>query len=104
MYKENKHLHPHPRDALRCIQCPNVDGFEIPKMECILRRYTDCPEYEGIIFENNLTEYDNKIRFQFFHNVCKYSIHGKLAYDVESFSDCDLEPDIESRGKVSQKK
>ena len=55
MYKDNKYLYPHPRDALHCIQCPNVYGFEIPKMEYVLRIYTDYPEYKVIIFENNLT-------------------------------------------------
>ena len=27
IYNNDKHVHPHPKVALRCIQCPPVDGF-----------------------------------------------------------------------------
>ena len=38
VYKNGNYLHPHPRDAVRCITCPDVDCFNIPPMKCILRR------------------------------------------------------------------
>ena len=38
VYKENKHLHAKPRDALKFIQCPNVDGFNVPHLKCILQK------------------------------------------------------------------
>ena len=36
VYKDKNHLHNHPRDALRCIQCQNVDGFNVPRLKCFL--------------------------------------------------------------------
>ena len=66
IYKDNKHLHIHPKDALKCIQCPNVTGFSTPKMECILRTCKDCPKYRHIITEKDLTNIDPKISFHSF--------------------------------------
>ena len=37
IFKDGKHIHPHPKDALQLIQCPPVEGFQVPHMKCILR-------------------------------------------------------------------
>ena len=40
VYKNKTNLHRKPRDALCCIQCPNVDGFSVPHFKFILQEYT----------------------------------------------------------------
>ena len=32
VYPNGVHLHPHPRDSVRCITCPDVEGFKVPPM------------------------------------------------------------------------
>ena len=43
IYKDEKHVHPHPKDTLRLIQCPPVAGFQVPHIKCILRRCRKFP-------------------------------------------------------------
>ena len=46
IYKNDKHLHEKPKDAMKTIMCPNVDGFDLPHMKCTLRICEKCPKYK----------------------------------------------------------
>ena len=76
VYKDEKHVHPHPKDTLRLIQCPPVDGFQIPHMKCILRRCDKCPKFRLFDGERKITDHGPKICFHFFQKVAKCSVHG----------------------------
>ena len=38
VYSNNKHITPHPKQALQCIMFPTTDYFDIPSMKFILKR------------------------------------------------------------------
>ena len=78
VYNNGVHLHPHPRDAVRCITCDHVEGFNIPPMKCILRRCLECPELKPDLSEKSLIERDPYICFNNFVKITKCSIHGQL--------------------------
>ena len=63
VYRNNKHLHEKPMDALQCIQCPPLDGYSVPQMKCILRKCSVCPKYRTIKYEEVLTNLDPMIQF-----------------------------------------
>ena len=76
IFKDGKHIHPHPKDALQLIQCPPIEGFNIPHMQCILRRCPKCPKFRLLDEEKKITDRDPKISFHFFQKIAKCSIHG----------------------------
>ena len=45
LYKDNKLIHEKPRDALKAIQCKEVNGFNVPRLKCILQKCKKCPKY-----------------------------------------------------------
>ena len=71
IYKDGKHVHPHPKYALRLIQCPPVNEFQVPHMNCILRRCSQCPKFRLFDEEKKLTERDAKKIFSFFSENSK---------------------------------
>jgi hypothetical protein len=46
MYPNGAHLHSKPKDALISIMCPNVDGFDVPHLSCVLSKCENCPKYK----------------------------------------------------------
>ena len=88
IYKDEKHVHPHPKDALRLIQCPPVDGFQVPHMKCILRRCNQCPKFRLFDEEKKITDRDPKISFHFFQKIAKCSVHGIIREGSDFCPDC----------------
>ena len=104
VYPNGVHLYPHPRDAVRCITCDNVNGFKVPPMKCILRRCSACPKLKPDLSEQSLTERDPYICFHNFVMITKCSIHGQLKDNIETCDICESNDDIKSRGRISQRK
>ena len=57
------------KDVLCCIQCPNVDGFNVPRLECILQKYKKYPKYPLNKEEGKIDESRPYISFHVFEKV-----------------------------------
>lgn len=53
IYKNGKHLHEKPKDAMKTIMCPNVDGFGLPHMRCTLRICESVQNTKFQLWNNN---------------------------------------------------
>jgi hypothetical protein len=107
VYPNLTHRHPKPRKgALTAIQCPNVEGFDFPKMTCILRACLLCPKYSLLREELLLTQTDTPIDFHFYHKYSKCRIRGILDDGVKSCKLCDVHRTLVNKkpGKFSQQK
>ena len=104
VYNNGIHLHPHPKDALLCIQCPPVDGFQVPHMKCILRRCEKCPKYRMLDEERKITARDTHISFHYFQKVAKCTVHG-ICLDGSNFCPiCKNETSSKKIGTFSNRK
>ena len=83
--------HPHPKDALLCIQCGNVEGFEFPHWRCVLRRCSDCPAYEVMPEEAGEVADDDRIKFHTYESVtsCRSHPEQQLPLRSKSCPKCD---------------
>ena len=54
IFKDEKHIHPHLKDALQLIQCPPVEGFQVPHMKWLLRRCKKCLKFRFFDEEKKL--------------------------------------------------
>ena len=60
----NEALHPKPRDAVRCVQCPPPVEFEdegLSHINCARQKCTHCPQYPRPELEETLGMGDKKI-------------------------------------------
>ena len=97
IYKNNKHIHSHPKEALLTIQCPPVFGFQVPHMKFILRRCKDCAKYRYFDEEKNLNDHDPPISFHFFQKVSKCSLHGIINNNTEFCPKCNNDFNIKKK-------
>ena len=97
VYNNGIHMHPHPKDALLCIQCPPVDGFHVPHMKCILRRCDKCPKFRMLDEERNISDRDTHISFHYFQKIAKCTIHGVCLDGSEFCPHCEHETDKKNR-------
>jgi hypothetical protein len=79
MYPNGAHLHAKPKDALISIMCPNVDGFDVPHLSCILSECENCPKYKYLQEEEALSNHANPIKFHVYQKFAKCTFHGLLA-------------------------
>ena len=104
VYRNNKHLHEKPKDALQCIQCPPLDGFSVPQMKCILRKCSVCPKYRTITYKEGLTNLDPMIQFHTYEPVTRCSIHGPIPTNSNACLKCSNNTNISIKGSISQRK
>jgi hypothetical protein len=106
VYPNLAHRHPKPKDALTAIQCPNVEGFDFPKMTCILRTCRFCPKYSLLREERLLTNADTPIAFHVYHKFSRCRIHGILEDGVKECQLCEARKTSANKkpGKFSQRK
>ena len=88
VYKENEHLHAKPRDALKFIQCPNVDGYNVPHLKCILRTCKKCPKYRFNDEESKPDDERPYIKFHIFEIVPSCLIHLTQPMDAIECIQC----------------
>ena len=104
MYNEGIHMHPHPKDALLCIQCPPVDRHQVPHMKCILRRCDKCPKFRLLDEERNISDRDAHISFHHFQKIAKCTVHG-ICLDGSNFCPhCTIETCAIKIGTFSNRK
>ena len=88
LYKDNKLIHEKPRDALKAIQCKEVNGFNVPRLKCILRKCTKCPKYLLHDEETKPDEDRPYIKFHIFEIVPSCSIHLTQPMDATECTVC----------------
>jgi hypothetical protein len=98
------HLHSKPKDALISIMCPNVQGFDVPHMNCILRECKYCPKYQYLREEAALSNNAPPIKFHVYQKYAKCTFHGLLPDGTKSCVTCDELPEKKTRGKFSLRK
>ena len=82
-------LHPKPKDALKEIMCEPVEGFELPHMNCVLRRCDRCPKFSLLQEEKLAAEEGESISFHVYQTVTRCSLCGVLDCKATSCVMCD---------------
>ena len=104
IYPNGAHLHSKPKDALVSIMCPNVEGFDVPHLSCILGECENCPKYKYLREEEALSENATPIKFHVYQKFAKCTFHGLLAKGSKSCLECDELPERKTKGKFSLRK
>ena len=104
VYRNNKHLHEKPKDALQCIQCPPLNGFSVPQIKCILKKCSICPKYRTIPYEDSLTDLDPVIHFHTYKPVTRCNIHGPIPTNSNTCLQCSNNTNISTKLTLSQRK
>ena len=76
------------KKALLCIQCPPIEGFNVPHMGCIIRTCEKCPKYKMNKYEKSLKNNDPEIAFHDFTVKKKCTVHGILDSKSKECSHC----------------
>jgi len=98
------------QDAIKLVQCPDVEGFNHPKWSCVLRTCKCCPEYNDSIPEHEKqTEQDEltTISFDVYVSYTKCSKHGCLQHNAKTCTKCERKKRQNSKfkmGKIRTKK
>ena len=87
------HLHSKPKDALISIMCPNVEGFDVPQVDCTLPECTHCPKYQYLQEEAALSDNAPPIKFHVYQKFAKCTFHGLLPDGTKSCAACDELPE-----------
>jgi hypothetical protein len=73
---DDKPIHPKPKFALKSIQCTNVDNFNFPHWNCVLRRCSVCPQYPIHLEEQGTNNDAPTISFHVYLPVTNCTQHG----------------------------
>ena len=104
IFSNGSHLYPRPKDALGAIMCPMPEGHDTPRMRCILRRCTDCPEYTIPREELALGRDDPGISFHIYQNYSRCTYHSILDDTAKFCQQCAEIPEGKKKGRFSRRK
>ena len=75
------------QDAIKLLQCANVEGYNHPNWSCVLRTCTSCPNYKASIPDHEeQAEVDEltRISFDVYVAFTKCSKHGVLELNAKT--------------------
>ena len=77
---DSEHRYPRTKDAMYCImyEVPNEKYPSLCQIECHLEEYTECPSYDCLVGEEELTVNDDYISFHWYETLPSCSIHCML--------------------------
>jgi hypothetical protein len=101
---DDKPIHPKPKIALKSIQCMNVDNFNFPHWNCVLRRCSVCPQYPIHLEEQGTNNDAPTISFHVYLPVTNCTQHGRLPDRAKMCPSCDADDYAGKKGKVRTRK
>ena len=111
-FLDNSHINLRSRDAASSYHCLfPITGSKIPKWDCILNCFYDCPSINAPDFESS-EQHDRlfttslyKIKLHIFKNTSKCPMHGLRPLKYKNMCElCDTIQDKEKRRKIIAKK
>ena len=101
---DGKAIHPKPKFALKSIQCLNVNNFNYPHWNCVLRRCSVCPQYPIHLEERGTNNDAPKISFHVYLPVTNCTQHGPLPERAKTCPSCEADNYSGKKGKVRTRK
>ncbi len=88
-----------PKDALVLIMCLNVEGFDIPHMDCILQECKNYPKFQYLQEEEALSDNTTPMNFQVYQKFARCKFHGLFGKGMKSCLSCEELPEKKTKEK-----
>jgi hypothetical protein len=104
VFRNNNTWHEKPREAIKEVQCKEVDGVGLPHWKCVLSRCSNCPTYPVPHEEKGTNDESPMIRFHVYENFSQCTIHGLLTLRAKECPGCISLADGIKKGKIGTRK